>query len=469
MTFLWGGSLLVVLGVIVFLGKILGGRLGGSGRTAGRGPELTVLRRTGLGAKQGVATVRFGDKVVLVALGEGGVRFLCEDVYQVVAGAQTASVTDSTFPEDEPLTLEPSHLSEGDEKSGNRKLGPLKGLTARVGPKLFRAPRGLHLLGLVLLCQLVVAGGTTAQTMSAPILELDALGNPTNKIPGAQDMLQQFQALSGLQQPGQLMSRTDSMASLFGGVSGAFGAGQTRFGTQAVPGMNQILEALPLMTLQIGEGKNGEPMRLTGPVGTVLFIGFLTVVPTLLLLMTSFTRILIVLHLLKQAIGAQTVPPAHLLAAMALLLTGFVMAPTLNEVNLTALEPWIEGKIETGEMFHEAIVPFRRFMLANTRTEDLNTFIALRQEPPPLTLNEIPLTVLMTAFVTSELRAAFQIGFALFLPFLVIDLVVASVLMSMGMFMLPPVLVSLPFKLLLFVMVDGWPLVLGGVVRSFAT
>ena len=226
-----------------------------------------------------------------------------------------------------------------------------------------------------------------------------------------------------------------------------------------------LMRQLPDMDLRVGEGEEG--LQLNGPVGTVLFIGFLTLLPTLLLMMTGFTRILVVLHLLKQALGTQTAPPTHLLTAMALLLTGFVMAPTLGEVNRSALTPWLDGQMDEVQMIRTASVPFRNFMLGSTREEDLATFLDMHGSERPETLEEIPMVVVTSAFVTSELRHAFQMGFALFLPFVVIDIVVASVLMSMGMFMLPPVMISLPFKLLLFVLVDGWSLIVGGLVRSF--
>jgi flagellar biosynthetic protein FliP len=213
--------------------------------------------------------------------------------------------------------------------------------------------------------------------------------------------------------------------------------------------------------------EDGEGLQVSGPVGIVLFMGFLTLLPTLLLIMTSFTRILVVLHLLKQALGTQTAPPGHLVAAMALLLTGFVMAPTLSEANRVGVDPWVRGEIDEVAMLQEASVPFRSFMLSTMRQQDLEAFMEMGRVGPVETVEDVPLVVVMTAFVTSELRAAFQMGFALFLPFVVIDLVVASVLMSMGMFMLPPIMVSLPFKLLLFVMVDGWTLVMEGIVRSF--
>jgi flagellar biosynthesis protein FliP len=224
--------------------------------------------------------------------------------------------------------------------------------------------------------------------------------------------------------------------------------------------------ALPQLQFNLG-GADGEGLQLSGPVGTVLFIGFMTLIPTLLLLMTGFTRILIVLHLLKQALGTQTAPPAHLLSAMALLLTGFVMAPTFEQVNRSAIQPWMNGEMDQVQALKAASGPMRDFMLGATREQDLAAFVAMRDAPAPETIDDVPMVVLTSAFVTSELTSAFQMGFALFLPFLVIDVVVASVLMSMGMFMLPPVMVSLPFKLLLFVLVDGWSLVMSSLVQSF--
>jgi flagellar biosynthetic protein FliP len=184
-------------------------------------------------------------------------------------------------------------------------------------------------------------------------------------------------------------------------------------------------------------------------------------------MVTGFTRILIVLYFLRQALGTQNAPPAQLIAGLALLLTGFVMAPTLSEVNRTAITPWLNGQMEQGEMLSVGVKPFRKFMQAQTRPSDLNTFMSLSKSAPVATVDDVPLVVLMSAFVTSELKTAFQIGFALFLPFIIIDVVVSAVLMSMGMMMLPPAMISLPFKLLLFVLVDGWSLVVQGVVQSF--
>jgi flagellar biosynthetic protein FliP len=227
-----------------------------------------------------------------------------------------------------------------------------------------------------------------------------------------------------------------------------------------------LLQALPPLIAQ--DSEEGErSLQLNGPVGTALLLGIMALLPTLLLLATGFTRILIVLHLLKQALGAQAVPPTHLVNALALLLTLFLMAPTLDRVSEEAIDPWLEGEIDQAVMFERAAVPFRDFMLSYADEDDIVRFIEMRGDDIPPSVEDVPLTTIIAAFTTSELRRAFQLGFVLFLPFIVIDLVVASVLMSMGMFMLPPVMISLPFKLLLFVLADGWSLVIGGLLSSF--
>jgi flagellar biosynthesis protein FliP len=228
-----------------------------------------------------------------------------------------------------------------------------------------------------------------------------------------------------------------------------------------------IMRMMPQMDVKLGETKEGGGLRLNGTVGIVVMMGLLTLLPTLMLMMTGFTRILIVLHFLKQAMGTQGAPPAHLLAALALLLTGFVMAPTLTEVNRSAITPWLDGSITQVEMLKTGVKPMREFMVRQTRQADIKTFVEMSRMPQPETIDDVPLHVLMSAFVASELRTAFQIGFAIYLPFIIIDTVVASVLMSMGMFMLPPAMISLPFKLLLFVLVDGWSLTIQSLVQSF--
>jgi len=227
-----------------------------------------------------------------------------------------------------------------------------------------------------------------------------------------------------------------------------------------------VSKLAPQMDMRVGNEKDGG-LRLSGTVGVVIMLGLLTLLPTLLLLMTGFTRILIVMNFLRQALGTQSAPPTQLLAALSLIITGFVMAPTLSKVNETAIQPWMDGKIEQVEMLKTAAVPLREFMLAHTRDHDIQVFLDMSAGPQPKNEAEIPLVTLVSAFATSELRTAFQIGFAIFLPFIVIDIVVSSVLMSMGMFMLPPAMISLPFKLLLFVLVDGWTLVIQSLVTSF--
>ncbi len=227
-----------------------------------------------------------------------------------------------------------------------------------------------------------------------------------------------------------------------------------------------IMRMMPQMDVKVGNDADGG-LRLSGTVGIVVMMGLLTLLPTLLLMMTGFTRILIVLHFLKQAMGTQSAPPAQLLAALALLLTGFVMSPTLTEMNKSAITPWLDGQITQVEMLKTGVKPMREFMLRQTKESDIRTFVEMSHLPRPQTADDIPLHVLMSAFVASELRTAFQIGFVIYLPFIIIDAVVASVLMSMGMMMLPPAMISLPFKLLLFVLVDGWSLTIQSLVQSF--
>jgi flagellar biosynthetic protein FliP len=235
----------------------------------------------------------------------------------------------------------------------------------------------------------------------------------------------------------------------------------------AAPSLDDALgKAIPQLDLMVDGARPGG-LRLSGSVGIVILLGLLTLLPTLVLMMTSFTRILIVLQFLKQALGTQTAPPSHLVGALALLLTGFVMAPTMREVNRVALTPWLDGQIEQGAMMQNALGPMRAFMLRQTRERDIAAFLEMSGGPVPERAEDVSTLVLTSAFVTSELRTAFQLGFVLFLPFIIIDIVVASVLMSMGMFMLPPAMIALPFKLLLFVLVDGWTLLIQSLVQGF--
>jgi len=221
----------------------------------------------------------------------------------------------------------------------------------------------------------------------------------------------------------------------------------------------------PHFQVSIGDGAG--KLELAGPVGIVVLMGVLTLLPMLFLLMTSFTRILVVLNFLRMALGTQTAPPTQLLVALAVLLSGVVMTPVLDQANREALQPYREHRLTQAEAYQAALVPFRHFMIANTREQSLETFTELTGADSVRTPDDVPTMTLMAAFATSELTTAFQIGFVIFLPFVVIDLIVASVLVSMGMFMLPPVMVSLPFKLLLFVLADGWTLIVQNLVLSF--
>ncbi|HEY3934417.1 MAG TPA: flagellar type III secretion system pore protein FliP [Gemmatimonadales bacterium] len=220
-------------------------------------------------------------------------------------------------------------------------------------------------------------------------------------------------------------------------------------------------------TVNVSVGTPGDELKLTGAVGIVVLMGALTLLPAVFMLMTGFTRILIVLSFLRSALGTQSAPPSSLLVAIALILTSVVMHPVLETENHDALQPYLRGEIGQVEAYKAALLPLRKFMLANTRDRDLTAFADMSGAAPAATVDDIPTMTVVAAFVTGELRTAFQMGFVIFLPFLVIDLIVASVLMSMGMFMLPPVMVSLPFKLLLFVLADGWALVMQNLVASF--
>ncbi len=212
---------------------------------------------------------------------------------------------------------------------------------------------------------------------------------------------------------------------------------------------------------------------LAGPEGyssalkILLVLTLITFVPALVLTMTSFTRLVVVFSLLRHAMGTQQAPPNQIMVGLALFLTFYVMRPVWTEVQSQALRPYLDGEIEETEAFNKAIVPFRTFMLRETRKKDLGLFVSLSKIPAPRDLDDVPTSVLVPAFITSELKTAFEISFLLYIPFLVIDMVVASVLMSMGMMLLPPVMISLPFKLMLFVLADGWNMVIKSLVESF--
>jgi flagellar biosynthetic protein FliP len=211
-----------------------------------------------------------------------------------------------------------------------------------------------------------------------------------------------------------------------------------------------------------------DALNLNNPIlGVFLVISFLSLLPAILVMFTSFTRIVVVLSLLRQAIGSQQIPPNPVIIGLSLFLTLFVMYPTVNVVNRDSIAPYMEKQITLVQAVQRAEEPVKTFMLRQTREKDIALFLSLGKEKAPASPKELSMRIVVPAFAISELKSAFEIGFLLFLPFLIIDMVVASVLLSMGMMMLPPAMVSMPFKLLLFVLVDGWNLVVGSIVRSF--
>ncbi|MFH1060200.1 MAG: flagellar type III secretion system pore protein FliP [Pseudomonadota bacterium] len=222
---------------------------------------------------------------------------------------------------------------------------------------------------------------------------------------------------------------------------------------------------LPSITLGLEEAKN--PEQVSTALQVVLLLTVLTLAPSILIMMTSFTRLAVVLSLLRNALGTQQMPPTQIIVGLALFLTFFIMGPTFNQVNEKALQPYLNGTMGREQFFEEAGKPMKDFMLRQTRKKDLGLFLRIAGEDKPLNAAVVPMTSLIPAYVISELKTAFEIGFLLYVPFLVIDMVVASVLLSMGMMMLPPVMISLPFKLMLFVLVDGWYLLVGSLVKSF--
>jgi flagellar biosynthetic protein FliP len=248
--------------------------------------------------------------------------------------------------------------------------------------------------------------------------------------------------------------------------------------------MKRLTRALPLtvfftaaLTLSAGAAGDGLIPSVSVSIGaeggaadTLEILFLLTVLalsPSILIMMTSFTRIVIVFSFVRNALGLQQTPPNQVLIGLALFLSLFIMTPVIDEINTQAYTPYVQGEIEESEAVARAEAPLRSFMLRQTGSEDLRLFLSLSKEPEPESLDGIKMRVVIPAFITSELKRAFIIGFMIFLPFLIIDMVVASVLMSMGMMMLPPVMISLPFKIMLFVLVDGWGLIVKTLILSF--
>lgn len=230
---------------------------------------------------------------------------------------------------------------------------------------------------------------------------------------------------------------------------------------------SQAWAQMTLPTVNLGFKTTENPNEMVSAIKLVIVLTILTLAPAILIMMTGFTRIIIVMSFLRQAMGVQQMPPNQLMVGLSLFLTFFVMQPAFNEINNNAVKPFLENKISQDVALENSLVPLRKFMFNQTRDSDLALFVKLSKIEKPKTRADVPTMVLVPAFVVSELKTAFQIGFIIFLPFLVIDIVAASVLMAMGMMMLPPVVISLPFKIMLFIMVDGWGLLIGSMVKSF--
>ena len=227
------------------------------------------------------------------------------------------------------------------------------------------------------------------------------------------------------------------------------------FGADSIPTVNLSLSAPT------------SPEQLVTSLNLLVILTVLVIAPSILFMMTSFLRLVIVFSFLRQALGTQQMPPSNILVSLALILTFFIMEPVATKSYNTAIKPYLAKQIGHQEAFTKSVEPFKSFMIRNTREKDLALFFRIRKIQNPKNIEDVPLSVAAPAFMISELKTAFEIGFLLYLPFLVIDMVVASVLMSMGMMMLPPVMISLPFKLLIFVLVDGWNLLVGSLVSSF--
>jgi len=229
----------------------------------------------------------------------------------------------------------------------------------------------------------------------------------------------------------------------------------TLFGADAV---------IPTLNMSLSAPKT--PEQLVSSLNVLVILTLLVLAPSMVLVMTTFTRFIIVLGFLRQAMGTQQIPPTQILVMLAMMLTFFVMEPIGTKAYHQGIEPYVAQKIGYEEAFTKTVLPFKNFMIRNTREKDLALFLRIRKMKNPKTVADVPLSIVIPAFLISELKTAFEIGFLLFLPFLVIDMVVASILMSMGMMMLPPVMISMPFKILVFVLIDGWDLIIGNLIAS---
>jgi flagellar biosynthesis protein FliP len=452
------GPLALVLG-LVFLAAAAWRRFRGGAVRRSAPPAMEVVQRLALGPKQGLTLVRIHDRLYAVGTGEGVSVTPIGAVSSTMPGAVPVDAADDVVSLDSwaPGTAARPARSRAAaprtttalDANGDVRVAPAAPKRRDLQDVLRTALRTATTLGLAIVC--VVAANTVAnaQAPAAAAKPVPTTGQaPTSAATAA---------------------ATPAAPAPAGGRAAAATATAAPAPLSAMKTTEQLVQRLaPQLDVRMGgtPGAN-DGLRMSGTVGVVVMMGLLTLLPAMLLLMTGFARILIVMQFVRQAIGAQSAPPGQLLAALALLLTAFVMGPTLEEANRTALQPWLAGTMEQAEMMETAVKPFRAFMLRQTRDKDIETFLELSATPEPKTPDDIPLVVLASAFTTSELRTAFQMGFAVFLPFIIVDMVVSSVLMSMGMYMLPPAMIALPFKLLLFVLVDGWTLVVQSLVQSF--
>ena len=234
-----------------------------------------------------------------------------------------------------------------------------------------------------------------------------------------------------------------------------------------IPVFLHAAEGVSIPSVNLGVKEAGNPEEVVGALQVLFILTILALAPSIVIMVTAFTRIVVVLGFLRQALGTQQMPPMQVLTALAIFLTFFIMSPTLDKVNELALAPYKNGSITFSQALSNAEGPLREFMFKQTRENDLQLFMGIVAKEKPKNKEEVPTRALIPAFMISELKTAFQIGFILFIPFLIIDMVVSSILLSMGMMMLPPVMISLPFKIMLFVLVDGWNLLVGSIIRGF--
>ena len=230
----------------------------------------------------------------------------------------------------------------------------------------------------------------------------------------------------------------------------------------------EAAQAIDVPTITLGIDKAGSPEKVSTAIQLLLLLTVLSVAPAIILMTTCFTRVVVVLGFVRQAMGTQNMPPTQVILGLSLFLSFFIMTPTLDAIRVNALTPYMEQKISQEEAIVRAVAPMRAFMFSQVRQEELELMTEISGQKRPANRDDVPTMTLIPAFMLSELKRAFEMGFMIYIPFLVIDMIVASILMSMGMMMLPPVIISMPFKLLLFVLVDGWNLIVGSLIKSFA-